>query len=94
MMPSFDLAQAAIFDTSIPASPTPVDEMFDLTPDDLAEQLNIMEELGKSNIESPINIMKNDSNTVLATEKPGKNKNKHHQDTQKSLGFRKPDGPI
>ena len=39
--------------------------------------------------------MKNDSNTVLATGSPGKKKNnKGHQDTQKSLGFRKPDGPI
>ena len=65
------------------------------TPADLAEQLNIMEELGKQNPESPINIMKNSSNTVLMTGTAGKIKNlKGHQDTQKSLGFRKTDGPI
>ena len=56
------------------------------TPADLAEQLNIMEELGKTCLDSPINIMKNDdSNTVLAvltTGSKGKSKkNNHHQDT-------------
>ena len=88
MMPQFDLAQAAIFDTSPPASPMDIEnsQMYTAgaTPADLAEQLNIMEELGKTCLDSPINIMKNDdSNTVLATTvSKGKNKkNNHHQDT-------------